>query len=891
MLALRLWAKTEPFHPLICHMLDAGITAQALLATTCFNNIAVKFTEATDCPTNIDPSSWLAYLTAMHDIGKAHAGFQKKAGPEFCASLEKAGIDCRYPFDGFRHDGLSGRWILDFLQENGWPRQSAWTVSLALRGHHSDFSAGDPEDGIPEDPLWEKLRTDVEKTIRDVFSPKPWRAEFLNHSITGIILSGVIVLSDWIASNNELFPKEAGECKHLDIAEYVARSRRLAAAAIGKLGFNVEIDWSEKQLFTEVWRGTGFSPRPIQKRCEELCKEGLPPGLAIIEAPMGEGKTEAAIYLGVQWLNSCDLAGFYLALPTAATSNQMYDRFSSFLNVHDTSGSQSVRLVHGTAWMHDSATPTYEPSIESSNENDLQDFDWFQPKKRSLLAPFGVGTIDQALMSVLHVRFGFLRLFGLAGKVLVIDEVHAYDAYMSAILELLLKWCNAIKLPVIMLSATLPAEKRATLVKSFFDGAEKELACSGALTPYPLLTFVSSDGEVKEEPIEPSSRKVRIFLQKEQGILEDYQAIANIIAERAARGGCHCVIMNTVDAAQKVYQLIKQIHAEKGIQDVPTLLFHSRFRAKRRQEIEKAALALFGKQSLSENSDAYIERPAKAILVATQVVEQSLDLDFDEMYSQIAPIDLLLQRVGRLHRHDRKTRPTGDKAYLHVFLPAADSSDFGATAHVYENRFIMLKTLHYLNSINEMSLPSDIRGLVENVYGDSLNISGIDSHDLKEAWEHAKHDSDEDKKAARLYLIPEPKPSKYGLAEKLGMPFEDVEGKSKSYFAAKTRLGDPSTRLLVLNDLEFEDMVSGKKKPFRDGMKELMLQSVSVPEWWFLNVTAASGFAALEPAPRWLKGLSVIRTRNHEWKGVDGNGHHITISDDDELGMKRTKEV
>jgi CRISPR-associated endonuclease/helicase Cas3 len=124
-------------------------------------------------------------------------------------------------------------------------------------------------------------------------------------------------------------------------------------------------------------------------------------------------------------------------------------------------GHLSVRLVHGTAWMHDLATPVFEPSIESSTDNDFQDFDWFQPKKRSLLAPMGVGTIDQALMSVLHVRFGFLRLFGLAGKVLIIDEVHAYDAYMSEILELLLKWCNTIRLPVIMLSATLPARKRA----------------------------------------------------------------------------------------------------------------------------------------------------------------------------------------------------------------------------------------------------------------------------------------------------------------------------------------------------------------------------------------------------------------------------------------------
>lgn len=891
MLASKLWAKTDPFHPLICHMIDTGNTAQALLATPCFQHLISGFCGAAKCPSNSCAFSWLTYLAAMHDIGKAHAGFQKKAGLEYCTKLEEVGIRCRYPFDDFRHDGLSGQWIFDFLVGSGWAKQSAWTVSLAIRGHHSDFAADDPAEGIPEDALWGSLRADIEKTIRSIFDPQPWKADFQNHSVAGLILSGIIVLSDWIASNSELFPKEVGEDEQLNIADYTAHSKELAANAIEKLGFNAEANWSEKRRFTEVWQGTGFSPRPIQKRCEELCAAGLPPGLAIIEAPMGEGKTEAAIYLGVQWLNSCDLTGFYIALPTAATSNQMYDRFRDFLSTHDTLGHLSVRLVHGTAWMHDLATPVFEPSIESSTDNDFQDFDWFQPKKRSLLAPMGVGTIDQALMSVLHVRFGFLRLFGLAGKVLIIDEVHAYDAYMSEILELLLKWCNTIRLPVIMLSATLPARKRAELVKAFYDGADKKLASSNSPKHYPLLTFISFDGKTTEEPVAPSSRKIQIFLKKWPGFLEDYQAIADIVSERAVRGGCHCVIMNTVDAAQKVYQLIKQAFAEKGIQDVRTLLFHSRFRAKRRQEIETLALEWFGKNSLSQNPSQYRGRPEKAVLVATQVVEQSLDLDFDEMYSQIAPIDLLLQRVGRLHRHDRKERPTGNKANLHIFIPEMDSCDFGATAHVYENRFIMLKTLHYINGIDEISLPSDIRGLVESVYDDSLTVSGIDNEDLKKAWEMAKLSSDEDRKAAHLYLIPEPKLSKYGLAEKPESPFEDEEGNSRSYFAAKTRLGDPSIRVLILNNSEFEEIISGQKKPSRDGMKELMLQSVSVPEWWFLNVAASNGFVAIEQAPRWLKGLSVIRMRNYEWKGVDRSGHHITIKDDKELGLIRTVEV
>ncbi len=183
------------------------------------------------------------------------------------------------------------------------------------------------------------------------------------------------------------------------------------------------------------------------------------PGLAIIEAPMGEGKTEAGIYLASQWMARAGLTGLYIGLPTAATSNQMHGRVVDFLSKHDADA--TVRLVHGMAWLLDEQSPDKPPEIYGTTSNDASE--WFRPTRRSLLAPFGVGTVDQALLASLHVRFGLLRLFGLSRSVLIIDEVHAYDAYMTTILDSLLRWCAALGIPVILLSATLPAIRREQL--------------------------------------------------------------------------------------------------------------------------------------------------------------------------------------------------------------------------------------------------------------------------------------------------------------------------------------------------------------------------------------------------------------------------------------------
>ena len=317
-------------------------------------------------------------------------------------------------------------------------------------------------------------------------------------------------------------------------------------------------------------------------------------------------------------------------MPTMATSNQMFIRISSFLSKRYPQQLVNIQLAHSQAQWNESFQSLNMDSIgfDIQEQQGVFALSWFLPKKKTLLAPFGVGTVDQVLMSVLKSKHFFLRLFGLAHKVIIFDEVHAYDLYMSTLFLRLLEWLKQMDCSVIVLSATLPQLLKEKMVNIYTNGQK---SFSGKA--YPCLTIAQSN--------EVTIRQPSFMVTQEYHLDKTGYNPKNLIAylqEKLSAGGNAVVICNTVNRAQQVYQALKNSDVINWSQDDEYLiLFHARFPYLWREDIEKQVMKLYSKDG---------RRPKKTILVATQVVEQSLDLDFDVMVTDLAPIDLLIQRAG-----------------------------------------------------------------------------------------------------------------------------------------------------------------------------------------------------------------------------------------------------
>jgi CRISPR-associated endonuclease/helicase Cas3 len=550
--------------------------------------------------------------------------------------------------------------------------------------------------------------------------PTGWTPPEALDSSTAMALAGLVSVADWIASNEEFFPYDDGATP---LAEYAERSVKRAKRALRTLHWD---QWRPprggggmKALF-ECVRTSGL--RPLQVEVTRVADGLEGPGLVIIEAPMGEGKTEAAMYLADRWAASLGQRGCYFALPTQATSNQMFGRVREFLSARYPTDDVNLMLLHGHAslsaefeLLRRNADALWTPMVEDEERQGggVCAAEWFTHRKRGLLAPFGVGTVDQALLAVLQTRHVFVRLFGLANKTVIIDEVHAYDAYMSTLLERLLEWLAALGSSVVLLSATLPKERRMALAAAYARGAG-EAAAQMPDGEYPLITWTSG-GKAGVRHVETSDagRKELRLTQKPN----DPASLGRELQAALSGGGCAAVICNTVGRAQEVYQALKPFFPEKDAGDgAPELdLLHSRYLFGDREAREKRCLARFGKPG-----GAGVRRPRRAVLVATQVIEQSLDLDFDLMVSDWAPVDLLLQRAGRLHRHQRP-RPKGlECAALWLCAPEAVVDGvpaFGKGNESVYDRHVLLRTWVAMGGRETMAVPDDVSGAVEAVYG------------------------------------------------------------------------------------------------------------------------------------------------------------------------------
>ncbi len=800
-----IWAKTSKtdktaWHPLMLHLLDVAAVAGFVWEHNLADGLRKRL-ESIFSANDIKPI--IMFLAGAHDIGKASPGFQKEVWKiAECSGFIYSENDRNCP-----HGLVTAVALGEFMP-------SAFRLLGQLSGGHHGVFPRASQLQLGRDSLgnqqWQNARTEMLNKLAQVVgfncSQKP--TPDISDPLAVPVLAGFISVVDWIGSNQDFFPCFAvcGETVEIDPANYWKEAQDKARRALGELGWFPGVTFERETSFDRVFGD--FTANSLQSTTIDLTSAQDTPYLMIVEAPMGEGKTEAALYAADLAMCRGFARGMYIAMPTQATGNAMFKRvLDDYLRKRGHKGKLNLQLVHGDALLAQMAdvqegeVPVFNPENIGEDGADVEAQSWFTAKKRPLLAPFGVGTIDQSLLSVLQTKHWFVRLFGLAGKVVIFDEVHAYDAYMSTILERLLHWLAELDCTVILLSATLPEAKRKALANAYSGWEDTEYR------RYPRITLAKPRRYPQNQADKPPVC-VEIPMDKSRAIdlqfcHTDLAGMASTLAERLKQGGCATVICNTVNRSIEVYK-----HLRDTLKDTECLLFHARTLQMWRREREEEVLRKFGKRKPQEKDaeGRFInpDRPYRSVLVATQIVEQSLDLDFDLMVSEIAPVDLLLQRSGRLHRHPRK-RPLGLETPRLIVLCGADREgpppdSFGKSIEYVYDRYILLRTWLALRRRNEINAPIEIETLVEAVYGDSFEESD-------ESWRIALEQADEtmagkylaSKTIARQLLVAKPQDPADLVEEFNSQLLEDEDPQVHKAVRAATREGDPSITVVMLS--------------------------------------------------------------------------------------------
>lgn len=738
--ARSLWGKSdygegECWLPLYVHMADAAGVAGRLWdrwLPKATRGIVARAVGGADDGDDALARTLLVFLAGVHDVGKATPVFQAKGVPFGMGDArgiawkpERAGFVLNRDLVGKREPThpIAGELILERYfgryAAPGCGASARRSLPSIVGAHHGNFPTRSRlhDGGLDLRALgWGGEGHDAWESAQDELVGYAARLAGIDDELLGTLarlpldvaveslLTGMVIVSDWLASDCDLFPL-------LDL--YGADGDMGAAALRSRLDrawskAHIPAPWSEPRPCVEPF-GEFFShrfglpggaePRPIQRAAEQVAWDAKDPGLMVIEAPMGEGKTEAALAAAELLAYRRGLGGVCVALPTMATTDAMFARVRDWLDRLPRDGDveeKDIYLAHGKAGLNEEFQGLVRESrrhrslVGNGREGDAGEFAsesatvsaWMYGRKKGMLSNFVVCTVDQVLMGALHMRHLSLRQLALANKVVVIDECHAYDLYMRQYLDVLLQWLGYWRVPTILLSATLPDGQRASMAESYLSGRRlsegtsapvaerrhraKKLPAylrkkqqedapadaampTGATAPekagvpyvgYPQITY--TDGtSVLCEGAEASGRSVSTSLR----LIEDsVDVLVELLKERLRDGGCAGVICDTVGRAQEVERALAEAFGEDVV-----MLDHSRFIDLDRMSTEEVLRDELGPAATVGNG----KRPRLRIVVGTQVLEQSLDIDFDLLVTDVAPVDLLLQRLGRTHRHKR----------------------------------------------------------------------------------------------------------------------------------------------------------------------------------------------------------------------------------------------
>jgi len=730
------WGKAQqddreagaPYHLLVYHLLDVAAAGKVLLELR--PQLACRLSSLMGLPVE-HAKQWCVFLLGLHDLGKFAESFQQLREDLRLTFWPDEKI--RNKHYSLRHDALG--WLLwreflgselfdeecqDFIEEamdywlaavtghHGWPPDVS-DKRERLKSHFRDF---DQQAALDFSWQWLELIGPALNTLKQSFID----ADFARRQREASwLLAGIAVLSDWLGSSREYFEfldtpmplHEYWETHALPSAEKAVRHAGILPPPIRPIRDPGDLfDYLEQ-------------PTPLQQACLDLPID-LEPQLFILEDVTGAGKTEAALILAARLMALGQGEGIYIGLPTMATANAMYERMAKVYRLLYQAGDSAPSLILSHSARHLSEAfqqslltlQADDPRYGSEEESIVAQCNrWLADnRKKALLADVGIGTIDQALLAVMPARHQSLRLLGLENKILILDEVHAYDAYTSEPLKRLITFHAALGGSVILLSATLTKQQRGQLIAAFQGNSQAEPESMA----YPLLTHASRAALLAERPVATRASVARQVQVKPH---HDEQALLEVIRAAVEAGKCLCWIRNTVADARAAWAMLRDA---AWLEEENLHLFHSRFALCDRLRIEREMLERFGKRSTTGQRRGQV-------LIATQVVEQSLDLDFDRMISDLAPIDLLIQRAGRLHRHARGER---GQPVLDLLTPEPIEDPkpdwyktlFPKAHYVYPDTLILWRTARLLGEKGGWRMPEDARDLLEFVYDEAGDI-------------------------------------------------------------------------------------------------------------------------------------------------------------------------
>ena len=728
---LLFWGKARPtpeaehpWHPVAWHGLDVAAVGSVLLRGK------PRLRERLGLLSDLDErgiGDLVAAFLALHDIGKLTRPFQAKV-PAYWPGSVLGSPPADPPADPGH--GATGMKLMTALRRRGQPDLFPdWLASEVeafldpFLGHHGRPVAEQGRSINATDlALFGKKRVvldvaaDLIEVVRTLLPLEPLSVPPRGWQAATWPLAGLAALADWIGSRQEWFPYASPDI----VPETYWREHALpqAEAAVTAAG----IEPARPRPFTtfKELAGAARIPSPLQAWAEQVTLPGGPI-LIIIEDVTGSGKTEAAMMLAHRLMAKGRAVGLVMALPTMATANAMFARLGTLYRRLFVDGTRpSLALAHGGAAL----SPDFQAAVRlpaavrpgdaerRGDESTAECAAWLaDDRRKAFLADIGIATIDQAILAVLPAKHQPVRLLGLAERVLVVDEAHAYDAYVTAELEALLATHAGNGGNAIVLSATLPARIRQKLAAAFATGLGRPSPSLSAIC-YPMATLIGGTAAT-ETPltVRPDlARSVRVER------LADGDAALAAITEAAACGAAVAWVRNTVDDAFDAAARLRGA-------GLSPLLFHARFAMGDRLAVEAQVLQKFGPTATDD--------ARRQVLVATQVIEQSLDLDFDLVVTDLAPVDLLLQRMGRLWRHPGRRRPPLiDSPRLlvvapePVHTPARDwvSDLLPGTSYVYPEHALLWRSARAILGRGLVRVPDDVRALVESVYRDDAEV-------------------------------------------------------------------------------------------------------------------------------------------------------------------------